>query len=74
MCALQIELMHLKQMPNINTFCEIKDCALLFMCLHAMCVQKKKKKVLLINAGAGDYTLCNCMAANVAVTLSHATL
>lgn len=43
MCALQIELMHLKQMPNINTFCEIKDCALLFMCLHAMCVQKKNK-------------------------------
>lgn len=42
MCALQIELMHLKQMPNINTFCEIKDCALPFMCLHAfaMCVQK----------------------------------
>lgn len=44
MCTLQIELMHLKQMPNINTFCEIKDCALLFMCLHAMCVQKKKIK------------------------------
>lgn len=44
MCTLQIELMHLKQMPNINTFCEIKDCALPFMCLHAfaMCVQKKE--------------------------------